>query len=282
MAENCEIAIDYVLPVYAENANISDGFKCALCKSDSERSFYNWRQLWGHTRHAHGLTTAQFPADNVLLRKYREEENAARKTRRRENPEQNAEANRKRREHWKRRRSLGDGALDAETPPSKKIVIGTDWVVRPCYVKIDSCGEVAVPLQAVCVKGPCQTGPPCSVGTVDLPAVASDLGQPVDTPECPSSSGYEGKAPTAMVTEMYLDFKEKQQQELQQQNWKDKIPSVHVKHEYVIEQAPACKRDGAYATSACQVTVGRGTWPKKLANDKVTLNDFKQYGRGTK
>ena len=59
--------------------------------------------MWNHTRHFHGFKAAQFPVDNVLRSKFREEENTERRAARLEKPEANKERNKQRRDNRTKR-----------------------------------------------------------------------------------------------------------------------------------------------------------------------------------
>ena len=256
---------DCKLPIYAADADISGGIQCVLCAIDSTRKFFGWSRLWNHTRHVHGLRAVDYPADNVLRKKHREEENLGRKAFRTEKPEENAEFNKRRRERRTKRT-----ATEAElaTMDSHKKIVGTDgvWIVKPCYVKATAQGEVLSPLKVL------------GLAALDGPRDSSqEPGQEAENSASSSTGSQQDPAQMHMMTEMYLDFKAKQREELREQNWKTTVPVVQVKQSYRDQAAPKGKRDCVDIGKAKEPKVGRGTWPKKMDKDKIALDDFEQY-----
>ena len=148
-----------------------------------------------------------------------------------------------------------------QTPNFGRIFV---WIVKPCYVAATADGEVLSPLDVFgLANSHCQTD-----------GIPLD-GQAVERSEPASTGSQENLAHTDMVTEMYMDFKDKQREELRLQNWRMAVPSVQVKQNYQDQPAPNGKRVGIGEANA--QSVGRATWPKKLNKDKITLKDFERY-----
>jgi hypothetical protein len=76
------------------------------------------------------------------------------------------------------------------------------------------------------------------------------------------------EAALQMVTEMYHGFKNKEFEEVQAKQWKDRVPNVGIKQNYIEQEAPAAKREEK---------TGRAMWPKKLKSDQVGVSDFRKY-----
>jgi hypothetical protein len=174
----------------------------------------------------------------------------------------------------------------------KKQVTSEKWVVKSCYVKADRDLEPLQPLEVYGLALPGFPFPPESATPREEestrrdplvkyePRLSSAAVIPASVAVEASSASEMQKHPQAILREMYADFKDKRQEELMLKNWKQRIPHVIVKQEYLDEPGPPGKRSGIDFVDdphASDKDVRRASWPKKFSKDKVRLNGFDTF-----
>ena len=217
---------------YSEDDDIEDGVAC-YAHPECTHTFYSWGSGLNHLRNTHGVKMAWL-ADTYIHTQGKLDLAKDQQKRRLSRPEQ---------------------------PPASKKANVTE--TTPDQQQKELVKHYGFPPKGDALQMVPRVGSSASSSCDHL----VPLGSVADN----SRDGVVGHKPETamqMVVEMYQGYKAKADEETRAKQWKELVPSVAIKQNYLQCAGPAAKRE-----QGC----GRAVWPKELKKDVVDIPELKSY-----